>query len=72
MWNVVVAQVVAHPTTDREVLSLIPTVGWAFFFSLSLSGASLNRSLMEEQHNWFSPFQQKNEGLAVQLEAKRA
>ena len=30
---VVVAQVVGHRTTDREVLSLIPAGSWAFFFS---------------------------------------
>ena len=29
---VVVAQVVAHRTTNREVLSSIPTGSWAFFF----------------------------------------
>ena len=28
------------------------------FLSLSISGASLNRSLVEVQHNWFSNFQQ--------------
>ena len=50
----VIAQVVAHRTTDREVPSLIPTGSWAFFFSslsyLSIRGVSLNRSLMEVQH----------------------
>ena len=46
-WAVVVAQVVAHRTTDIEVPSLIPTGSWAFFSSLSyfsISGGSLIRS----------------------------
>ena len=53
---VVVAQVVAQQrTTDLEVQVSIPTGSWAFFLfftflSLSNSGVSLNRSLMEVQH----------------------
>ena len=56
---VVVAQVVAHRTTDREIPSWIPTGSWFFSFS-SLS--------------YLSGFQLsiKNGGLAVQLEAKQA
>ena len=41
------------------------------FLSQSIYGASLNRSLVEVQHNRFSTFY-KNEGLAVQLKTKQA
>ena len=55
---VVVAQVVAHRTTDREIPSWIPTGSCFFLSSLSyLSGFQLSI---------------KNGGLAVQLEAKQA
>ena len=42
-WAVVVAQAVAHRTTDREVRGSNPAGSWAFFSSLSylsISGAS--------------------------------
>ena len=47
---VVVAQVVAHRTTDREVPGSIYTGSWAFFSSLSYQKGVLNRSLVEVQH----------------------
>ena len=36
-WAVVVAQVVAHRTTDREVPGSIPTGSWGFFLFSTLS-----------------------------------
>ena len=74
---VVVAQVVAHQRMDREVPGSIhaaPLPGAGPFLSLSLSylshlsisSASLIRSIMKVQHNWFSL------SLAGQLEAKQA
>ena len=68
----VVAQVVAHRTTDREVPSLIPTGLFYLLFSflyLPNIGESLNRSIMAMQHCWFSSLQQ-NVGLALQLEVE--
>ena len=56
-WAVVVGQVVAHRTMDPEVLGSIPAGSWAVslvsFLTLShvsISGASLIRSLVEVQH----------------------
>ena len=81
MWAVVVAQVVAHLTMGQEVQGSNPCGSWAFslvsfcsvLFSslshLSISGASLIRSLVEVQHNFY--FQRKNGGLAVQLVVKQ-
>ena len=72
---VVVVQVVAHRTTDQEVRFTLP-LGAGLFLSLlsylSISGASLIRSLVEVQHHWFSTFQEKIKSLAVPLEAKQA
>ena len=42
-WAAAIAQVVAHQTTDREVLSLIPSRNWAFSSSLLFSFLSLNQ-----------------------------
>ena len=77
----VVAQGVAHRTTDQEVLGLIPATAGSWAFSLSslslsfsyllISGASLISYLVEVQHCWFSTFQE-TESLAAQLEAKQA
>ena len=77
MLAVAEAQVVAHQTTDRRVPSLIATGNWAFFlFSylsyISISGATLIRSLMEVQHNWFSTLQLKIGGLAERIVAEQA
>ena len=49
---VVVAQVVTHWTTDREVSGSIPAGRWAFFSSLlyPIRSVSLIRSLVEVQH----------------------
>ena len=69
----VVAQVVAHQTTDREVPGLIPAAAgsWAFSLSslsslsyVSIIGASLIRSLVEVQHYWFSTFQENEKKLS--------
>ena len=43
-----------------------------FPVSLSISSASLDRYLIQVQHNYFSTFHPKIEGSAVQLEAKQA
>ena len=43
VWAVVVGQVVAHRTTDREVPGSIPTGSWAFFSSLSYQKCVLNQ-----------------------------
>ena len=74
----VVAQVVAHRTTDQEVLGSIPTGSWAFFSSL-LFPISLNQWFILNQvpHGGatlliFKISQVKNGGLAVQLEVKQA
>ena len=71
----VVAQVVAHRTSDREVLSQFLLGAWLFFLSslsyLSVSGASLisvpggGATLLI-----FQLSKEKMEGLAVQLDAK--
>ena len=42
-WAVVVAQVVAHWTTDWEVLGSISAGSWAFFSSLSYQKCVLNQ-----------------------------
>ena len=42
-WAVVVAQVVAHRTTDREVLGLTPAGSWAFFSSILYQRCALNQ-----------------------------
>ena len=54
---VVGSQVVAHRTTDREVPISIPNRSWGFssllflfpISNITISGASYNRSLVEEQ-----------------------
>ena len=55
---VVVAQEVAHRTTDQEVPGSDPTGRWAFFSLSSLSYLSI-RSLVEVQHYWFFNFPRK-------------
>ena len=55
--NKMVTQVVAHHTTDCEIPCWI--VSKASFSVLLISGASLNRSLTEMQHDWLLTFQQK-------------
>ena len=71
----VVAQVVAHWTTDVEVLTSIPVGSWAFFTSLSY----LNQwCVLNQVHRGggtlliFELSMKKMEGLALQLEAKQA
>ena len=70
---VVVAQLVAHQTSDREVLSLIPAGSWSF--SLLFSFQSLNQWRVLNQVPILLVFnfsRNKNVGLAVQLEAEQA
>ena len=60
----VVAQVVAHQTTDREVPNSIPTGSWAFISSLLFplnQWCVLNQVQAVVQHYWFSIFQEKME-----------
>ena len=77
-WAVVVAQVVAHRTTNREIPGSIPTVGWAFFSCIFLfsflSRQSLNGVLNQVPRGGATLllFPKKNGGLAVELEAKQA
>ena len=77
VWAVVVAQVVVHQSTDREVRVRFPLPLGAGLFSLSslsyisISGESVIRSHVEVQHYWFSTFKE-NRSLAVKLEAKQA
>ena len=66
---------VAHWTTDVEVLTLIPVGSWAFFTSLSY----LNQwCVLNQVHRGggtlliFQLSMKKMEGLALQLEAKQA
>ena len=42
-WPVVVAQVVAHQTMNREVQGLIPAGSWVFFFAISYQKCVLNQ-----------------------------
>ena len=63
-----VAQVVAHRTTDREVPGLILAGRWAF---LSLFFSSVNQWCVLNQV-LSGGAKKKNGGLAVQLEAKQA
>ena len=70
-----VAQVVAHRTTNQEVPSLIPTGNWAFLFS-SLSYLSQSVVHPRTGPSWRcipTDYQlyNKNESLAEQLKAKQ-
>ena len=69
---VVVAQVVAHSTMDREVRVQFPLLLGAGLFSLiSFSSISWIRSLVEVQLLVFN-FSKKMKSLAVQLEVRQA
>ena len=70
----VVAQVVAHRSTDREVQSSIP-LGWELGFFLSLNQWCVLNQIPHEGatllfYNY--PRKEKNGGSAVQLEAQLA
>ena len=76
---VVVAQGVAHRTTDREVLGSIPTGSWAFFLSsltLLFPFSFVNQWCVLIGASWRCNttviYKEKHGGLAVQLDAKQA
>ena len=73
VWAVVVAQVVAHRTTKREVLGSIPTGSWAFcLFPVSQSVLRPSSGPSWRCNTTCFQLSKKMISLPVQPEAKQA